>query len=223
MEPREIHVVNKTPSQNIWLTIGTIIAIPLAIAVGGWITQIVIAQESLEKDRNALNKDYVAISVSILNSKKDNSNKELRDWAIEIINKYAPIQLPQSVKKDLSKGGSLYYNDNIKVQDTGVLIVKDGEGGNSIISFTHQNNCRALYTWKHFSKSGKVSHGTGKVFENYKPTDMAGNVKNEGQLIVKAGPVSFSWSCGSNDYGWVYPNGYESKFIYDINIDDFQI
>lgn len=215
MTTREVHIIDKTPKDSFWQKIVILVLLPLSIAAGGWVFQLITTQKTLEKD-------YVAMSVSILNS-DDKVDEDLREWAITIVNKFAPVPLPEGAKDSLREGVPLFGKAASRVTDRGVLIVKDGNGGNSIISMDYQSGCRATYSWKHYSADGKESRGEGAVFENYVASESSKHLIDQGQLMIKAGPVELEWSCGSDDFGWIYPSHYEMRYILDAKLEDFSL
>jgi len=88
----------KEPNHKKWLTWATVfslIFVPLTVAV---ISGYVAYQSS--KDKNAT--EYIKLGISILNDKPDKNNKATREWAIDLINYYAPVKIPQSTQDELS-------------------------------------------------------------------------------------------------------------------------
>ena len=84
-----------------WVSIFSTIATPIVIAiVGQWI------QSSISQD--GLKKDYVQMATNILNSPESNKNVELRQWAVNIIDKNSPIPFSQASKENLIQGGMLF-------------------------------------------------------------------------------------------------------------------
>ena len=77
-------------------TIISAIAIPIVIAVIGYFVQTSIASESAKKD-------YVQMAVSILNN-KDIQDKELRQWAVNVIDKNSPTPLSSNILAKLEDG-----------------------------------------------------------------------------------------------------------------------
>lgn len=56
-----------------------LVAIPVVLAIVGWLTQ-----DSLAK-RN-VSQEYVKLAVSILKESKDKVDPALRDWAVDLLN-----------------------------------------------------------------------------------------------------------------------------------------
>ncbi len=80
-----------------WLIIAKIISlvlIPLILGIAGFFINKQIAHANI-------NQEYVRLAISILTSKQD---KELREWAVKIINNYSPEKLTKEVQEGLSTG-----------------------------------------------------------------------------------------------------------------------
>jgi hypothetical protein len=83
-----------------WQSIASItaaIAIPLILAIFGFLVQNQISSDSLKKD-------YVEMAINILEENPSMQEKELRIWAATIIEKYSPIPFNQKVKSSLEQG-----------------------------------------------------------------------------------------------------------------------
>jgi WD40 repeat protein len=78
--------------------IAAAIAIPIVIAVGGWWIQSSLSTQ-------AVSKDYVNMALSLLQKKPEtDQERELRDWAVDLLNDNAPTKLPAKTKADLKSG-----------------------------------------------------------------------------------------------------------------------
>lgn len=82
-------------SQERWrsgATVVSLLAVPLVLALGTWLIQRSIAAESVKQQ-------YVGLAISILReplpNKDDKEAKELRRWAVSIVDLYAPRRLTQ--------------------------------------------------------------------------------------------------------------------------------
>jgi WD40 repeat protein len=75
------------------------VAIPIVIAVGGWWIQNSITKQSISKD-------YVTLAISVLEKPKADIDQGLRDWAVDLLNEYAPRKFPRETVARL-KSGSL--------------------------------------------------------------------------------------------------------------------
>jgi len=75
------------------------IAIPVVLAVVGYFIQDKIASEGLKRD-------YVQIAIGVLKEKKDKDNDDvaLRRWAIEVLDRNAPVRFSPDLKEILQKG-----------------------------------------------------------------------------------------------------------------------
>ena len=83
-----------------WQSIATIaasIAIPIILAVFGFLVQRQLASEGLKKD-------YVQIATSILKENPNGQEKELRTWAVEVLDRNAEIPFSKNAKASLEKG-----------------------------------------------------------------------------------------------------------------------
>jgi WD40 repeat protein len=95
----------KTDALKSWLEniesvskIAAAIAMPIVIAVGGWWIQSSLSTQ-------AVSKDYVNIALSLLQKKPEtDQERELRDWAVDLLNDNAPTKLPAKTKADLKSG-----------------------------------------------------------------------------------------------------------------------
>lgn len=216
MSIQEVHLTDKTPKDNRWEKALFLLLLPISIAAGGWAVQSITTKKVLEKD-------YVALSISILNTDKKIDPK-LKDWAVTIVNKYAPLPLPKGIQDDLRSGKETLSGEKAtKVFNDGVLIVKDGNDGNVIISVNNIADCKAEYSWKHFTSDARQISGSGQLFEKYVEDINSGVKRDEGITTIRASTVNLKWSCGSNTFGWVYPSVYEMRFVSGISIDEFKL
>lgn len=107
-EVRESAKVSGTPAEfgkpDPWSRLETIsrilsiAAVPIVLALGGW-----IVQRQLQKQ--SVGKDYVQLAVSIL--REPDSSKvsiELRSWAVDLLNAYSAVKLSDSISKGLKAG-----------------------------------------------------------------------------------------------------------------------
>lgn len=103
--PREIILVNRTekgpPSRwdhlERFARVLSLIAIPVAVAIGGWWIQDAISQRSVTKD-------YVALAVSILAKPDQEADPALRVWAVELLNANSSVKFDPETSSKLSKG-----------------------------------------------------------------------------------------------------------------------
>lgn len=83
-----------------WQSIASIvasIAIPLILAIFGFLVQRQLATEGIKKD-------YVQIAISILKENPSAQEKELRAWAVEVLDRNAEIPFSKNAKESLEKG-----------------------------------------------------------------------------------------------------------------------
>jgi tetratricopeptide (TPR) repeat protein len=78
--------------------IASLIAIPVVLAVVGWLVQDKLATRTVSKD-------YVQLAVSILSQPKQaDIDPALRDWAVELLNDNSPIKFSTKVATQLRSG-----------------------------------------------------------------------------------------------------------------------
>jgi|GEM_PF-3207774 len=76
----------------------SIAAIPIVIAIGGWMLQRSLQNQSIKRD-------YVQLSVSILKEKDTTKiNAEIRNWAVQLLNENSPVKLSTAVQEQLKSG-----------------------------------------------------------------------------------------------------------------------
>ena len=76
----------------------SIAAIPVLLAVVGWLVQRQIQKQSVGKD-------YVQLAVSILREPDSSKvNPELRGWAVDLLNAYSVVRLSDAVSTVLKAG-----------------------------------------------------------------------------------------------------------------------
>ena len=80
---------------KIWVQIISSAAIPITSAFGGWFIQAAISDAGLKKD-------YVQMALSVLKEAPTKENEQLREWAISIIDKNAPVPIPSKLKGQLA-------------------------------------------------------------------------------------------------------------------------
>ncbi|WP_129933957.1 MULTISPECIES: hypothetical protein [unclassified Pseudomonas] len=78
-------------------TIFATIAVPIIVAVFGWVLQ---SQTSAD----AVKKDYVQMAVNILNSEK--SDEEMRGWAVAVLDRSSPVPFTRDMKDSIRRGES---------------------------------------------------------------------------------------------------------------------
>jgi hypothetical protein len=96
--------LNDKYTLNNWKAIASIassIAIPIVLAVIGYIVQTTVASDGLKKD-------YVKIATNILKDEPSPKNIELRAWAIQILGKYSEIPFSDKASESLKNQQALY-------------------------------------------------------------------------------------------------------------------
>lgn len=78
-------------------SIASSIAVPLLIAVFGWVVQARISEEGAKKD-------YVQIAVGILTDTATKGDEGLRKWAVAVLDKTAPVAFSEEIRTKLEKG-----------------------------------------------------------------------------------------------------------------------
>ncbi len=73
------------------------IAIPVLLAVGGWIFQ-------AQSQNNKLSHDYVKLAVDILRADKDSNDEALRTWAVDLLNEYSEVKFLDDARDSLISG-----------------------------------------------------------------------------------------------------------------------
>lgn len=117
-------------------------------------------------------------------------------------------------------------SDNSIRLDNANLLAIYGPLGTAILNVENQTNCSAYYEWRFKSTARSVeSGGKGDLYEQY--ASLNGNAVSVvsdvgGKLEMQIGPYELEWSCGSNDFGWVYKRDDSLRFSIvksmDLNI-----
>lgn len=130
---REIILVNKseeseTSKKSPWKTIESvsktlsIAAIPVVLAVGGWIIQQRLQDQTVSKD-------YVQLAVSILKEPESSPIKPdrtaMRAWAVKLLNDNSPTKFTPEVSEQLRTGqAQLPASFEVSTETTPTLITK---------------------------------------------------------------------------------------------------
>jgi hypothetical protein len=89
------------PRRNFWETAEkisktfSIAAIPVVLAIGGWMIQRRLQDQTLQRD-------YVQLAVTVL--KEPASSQDMKDWAVSLLAKNSPVPFAQSIQVNLSNG-----------------------------------------------------------------------------------------------------------------------
>ena len=73
----------------------SIAAIPFVLAVGGWIIQKRLQDQTVKRD-------YVQLAVTVL--KEPASSKDMKKWAVDLLNDNSPTRFTPDIEKSLSDG-----------------------------------------------------------------------------------------------------------------------
>jgi len=63
----------------------SLIAIPVVVAIFGWLVQNSLSERSVKQE-------YVKLSISILKEPKDTIEPSVRDWAVDLLNQNSPTK-----------------------------------------------------------------------------------------------------------------------------------
>src|ERR1700682_2654185 len=77
--------------------IASSIAIPVVLATVGWFVQRSLAESNSRQE-------YVKVAVSILNGSIDSKEAPLRDWAVQVLNRYSAVKLDSRTQQALTAG-----------------------------------------------------------------------------------------------------------------------
>ena len=85
------------------------IAIPVVLAIGGWVVQQRVQGQTatlqLQLQNQTVSKDYVQLAVSILREPDASKVRpELREWAVDLLNAHSAVKLSDSVSARLKSG-----------------------------------------------------------------------------------------------------------------------
>jgi len=73
----------------------SIAAIPIVLAMGGWIIQKRLQDQTLRRD-------YVQLAVTVL--KEPASSQDMKNWAVNLLSANSPVPFTQQIQADLSNG-----------------------------------------------------------------------------------------------------------------------
>lgn len=75
--------------------IASAVAVPIVLAVIGYVVQDSLAEAGLKKD-------YVQMALTILREQPTKENVELRQWAISVLDRNSPVPIPKELKAQLA-------------------------------------------------------------------------------------------------------------------------
>lgn len=106
-----------------WSKIIAAIAIPVVIAIGGWIIQDSVSKQSTSKD-------YVNLALSLLQKKpQTEEERRLTSWAVDLMNHSSPVKFDEDTTK-LLKSGEIDLGSTL----TAVIRAAGSGGGGFAIS-----------------------------------------------------------------------------------------
>ncbi|WP_156472821.1 hypothetical protein [Pseudorhodoferax sp. Leaf265] len=100
--PRNVPSPTHTAAQRLehWKSVASIasaVAIPIVLAIAGYLIQRQLADEGLRKD-------YVSIATSILKEDPKSQEPDLRKWAVDVLDQNSPVPFSKSARLGLEKG-----------------------------------------------------------------------------------------------------------------------
>jgi type IV secretory pathway VirB4 component len=128
---------NESKSQKFqYISTGiSVLVIPIIVAYYGNLIQERMHDKQLEENKTALkveeenNKnqlanEYIKLAINILKDKPSENNKELRTWAVAVVNKYSDIKLSENTQKSLIEEIPLTFFEEILYKNTGTYTFK---------------------------------------------------------------------------------------------------
>jgi WD40 repeat protein len=94
----------------------SLVAIPVALAFGGWLIQNSLAERSVSQE-------YVKLAVTILKEPKDKTDNLLRSWAADLLNQNSPTKFSPEVLRALKEGQAV-----LPAQLAAILSANNGGG-----------------------------------------------------------------------------------------------
>jgi hypothetical protein len=76
------------------------IGTPVVVAIIGVIVQRSVARAGLQKD-------YVQLALEILREEPPKTSKEMRQWAVDVLERFSPVAISAPLKVSLAAGGAL--------------------------------------------------------------------------------------------------------------------
>lgn len=84
------------------------VAVPLLIAIFGWVIQSKTSDDTVKKD-------YVQMALNILNADKEKVDDTMRQWAISVLDINSPVPFSKDMKASLEKGQSISIKTSFKL------------------------------------------------------------------------------------------------------------
>lgn len=117
----ETKLENRLAILGSWVKVFSLIAIPIVLAIGGWILQSSLKQGDIKHE-------YVKLAVSILKANPRDTDSKLREWAVSTFNEYSLLKLDADPSKLLVSG-------EIRFPVTTTFSSKRGQKGDRSILF----------------------------------------------------------------------------------------
>lgn len=105
-----------------WATTASLIIIPIVIAY-------MANSYQEEMSRQKMNSEYVALAINILKEPPKPETKELRTWAVDIIDHYSEIKLSTPLRDSLTQKTGFSYSNTYRDQNGFVLFLKEQKEG----------------------------------------------------------------------------------------------
>lgn len=131
-EKKEKHMSSESKSQKFqYIATGiSVLIIPVILSYYGNLIQERMQSKQLESNnvalkieeennRNKLANEYIKLAIDILKEKPIEDNKDLRAWAVDIVNKYSDVKLSESTQKSLIEKIPLSSREEILYMLTG--------------------------------------------------------------------------------------------------------
>lgn len=139
--------------------IAATVAVPIVLAVAGWLVQRTVSDAGLKKD-------YVQMALGLLQQKPSEDTKELRQWAIAVLDEHSPIPIPNGLKEQLVAR----QISTAGIAPMGPLEGRTNRHGSDVATTGFQVNgaeecselcskdagCRAMTFVKHFASHGGI-------------------------------------------------------------------
>lgn len=82
------------------VTMVATIAVPVVLGVVGWQVQASIARQTVQKD-------FVQMALGIITKPPAKGDERLRQWAVEVLDKNAPVPFTKALREELIHGASI--------------------------------------------------------------------------------------------------------------------
>ncbi|MFY9141592.1 NlpC/P60 family protein [Sulfuricurvum sp.] len=125
-----------------WYKILQSVATSLSLILIPIIIAIIANSYQSEMTQQKINSDYIGIAIGILKEEPSAKNKEIRTWAVDIINHYSEVKIGQKAQNSLIKDTTLQVGDLLfyrsSKNDPSHIAIYAGDG--QIIHASYKNN-----------------------------------------------------------------------------------